>query len=64
MSVFKHRSARIVAAAVLIASAAEDFVRVDRDSHSISDTLLGVAPLWTVCVLAWWWVRRLGQSSR
>jgi len=51
-----------VAALVLLVSAVADFVRVDATSHSVSDTLIGVVPLWVVCLVAWALVRRLGRT--
>jgi hypothetical protein len=64
MSVFQRPIARWVAFGALIASAVAEFVRVDGTAHSVSDTLIGVAPLWSVCVIAAWWVIRLGRSKR
>jgi hypothetical protein len=62
MSVFRHRSARLVAALVLLVSAVAEFVRVDATSHSVSDTLIRVFPLWVLCLVAWSLVRRLGRT--
>lgn len=63
MSVFQRPGARRIAAVVLVVSAIGGFIRVDQASHSVSDTLYGVVPLWIVCLLAWWWVRRLGRPD-
>jgi len=64
MSVFRRPIARWVAFGALIASAVAEFARVHGASHSVLDTLIGVAPLWSVCVIAAWWVIRLGRSKR
>ncbi len=64
MSVFQRPTARWAAFAALTVSAIAEFVRVQKASHSVSDTVLGVAPLWVVCVIAAWWIIRLGRSKR
>lgn len=40
------------------------FVAIDRNSHSVSDTLIGVYPFAGVTFLLWdWLARRLGQRA-
>ena len=47
---------------ILLVCAVRAFITADAESHSASDTILSVAPLWAVCGLAWWWILRLGKG--
>ncbi|MEI6460291.1 MAG: hypothetical protein WCP04_15405 [Pseudomonadota bacterium] len=63
MSVFRNGPARLVAYAVLLTSCVAAFLRIDHASHSVSDTLYQVAPLWLVSGIAAWLLSRLGRRQ-
>ncbi len=63
MSLYQRPAIRRLAGLVLLACAVRGFLQADAGSHSVSDTLFAVAPLWGVCGLAWWWIRRLGSGA-
>jgi len=45
---------------LLILFLAQVFIAVDRNSHSVSDTLYGIFPYWIPAILVWLW---LGSKS-
>jgi membrane-associated phospholipid phosphatase len=61
MSMYQRRPIRWAAYALLLFTAVIGFIRIDHESHSASDTLIGVIPLWAVCIAAAFFVRRLGN---
>jgi hypothetical protein len=49
-----------------LAFAVKVFLAVDRDSHSVSDTLYGIFPFWLPTFLFWLWLagRTSGRKTR
>ena len=62
MSLYRRPAVRGTAGVILLVCAVRAFITADAESHSASDTILSVAPLWAVCGLAWWWILRLGKG--
>jgi len=42
--------------ALLVLFLIQVFMAVDRNSHSVSDTLYGIFPFWVPSILSWLWI--------
>ncbi|MBI5406016.1 hypothetical protein HY972_03225 [Candidatus Kaiserbacteria bacterium] len=50
---------------LLILFLVQVFIAIDRNSHSVSDTLYGIFPYWIPAILVWLWIgSKTNQQDR